>query len=291
MTRQRARAAPEPDVPNVLARGWWWALGLRLRRAAAACDPRGSMDDRPPPPRASRLAPGSPDLAEIILLPGVYEHWTFLRPLGNALNAAGHRVSVVHGLGMNRRGIAETSERLGRALAKRASRPGRPCARGPQQGRADRQAPARLLGAAAAAPRSRRRPAATQRMPRQAPPRPGCRFDRRTAPLGVLGLVAVCTPFHGSRLAGLFLVPEHPRVPAGRRDDRHARPRRIGQFELRHADFAQARLRSTWVRREPIAPTYATGSRRASSSSGTSNLASWVRTHRTVRASTSVRSR
>ena len=34
------------------------------------------------------------DLAEVILLPGVYEHWTFLRPLGDALNAAGHRVEV-----------------------------------------------------------------------------------------------------------------------------------------------------------------------------------------------------
>ena len=44
--------------------------------------------------------------------------------------------------------------------------------------------------------------------------------------------------------------------------------------------------RSSWVRREPIAPTYATsGSRSATSSSGTSNFGSWVSTQSTVRGS------
>jgi len=51
------------------------------------------------------------------------------------------------------------------------------------------------------------------------------------------------------------------------------------------------RPRSSWVRREPIAPTKATGRRRAVSRRGTSNLASWVSTHRTVRWSVSVRRR
>ena len=32
---------------------------------------------------------GDADKPEIVLLPGVYEHWSFLRPLGDALNAAG----------------------------------------------------------------------------------------------------------------------------------------------------------------------------------------------------------
>ncbi|CAM5723883.1 hypothetical protein SHIRM173S_12157 [Streptomyces hirsutus] len=45
------------------------------------------------------------------------------------------------------------------------------------------------------------------------------------------------------------------------------------------------RCRSAWVRREPIAPTNATGITSASVSRGTSNLASWVRTHSTVRPS------
>ena len=46
--------------------------------------------------------------------------------------------------------------------------------------------------------------------------------------------------------------------------------------------------RSSWVRRLPIAPTYAAGVRSAASSSGTSNFGSWVSTQMTVRASTSV---
>ena len=43
-------------------------------------------------------------------------------------------------------------------------------------------------------------------MPRPAPPRRDD-DDSATRPLGLLGLVAVCTPFHGSPLAGLFFVP------------------------------------------------------------------------------------
>ncbi|CAM5461183.1 hypothetical protein SCALM49S_03836 [Streptomyces californicus] len=51
------------------------------------------------------------------------------------------------------------------------------------------------------------------------------------------------------------------------------------------------RVRSSWVRREPIAPMKAAGIRSASVSSGTSNRASCVRTHSTVRASVRVRRR
>src|SRR5262245_6270005 len=49
--------------------------------------------------------------------------------------------------------------------------------------------------------------------------------------------------------------------------------------------------RSSWVRREPIAPTYAAGVRSATSSNGTSNFGSWVSTQMTERASTGVRER
>lgn len=55
-------------------------------------------------------------MPEAVLLPGVYEHWSFLRPLGDVLNAAGHRVVIVHGLSANRRPIVETSARLERAI-------------------------------------------------------------------------------------------------------------------------------------------------------------------------------
>ena len=97
--------------PSLVMRGWWWALdyAYAARRQFAIVTAPWTLGRPRPAPRAWRK--GSDDLAEIVLLPGVYEHWTFLRPLGNALNDAGHRVNVVHGLGMNRRGIVETAER------------------------------------------------------------------------------------------------------------------------------------------------------------------------------------
>jgi triacylglycerol lipase len=48
-------------------------------------------------------------LAPVLLLPGVYEPWTFLRPLAERIHAAGHPVHVVRALGRNVRGIPERS--------------------------------------------------------------------------------------------------------------------------------------------------------------------------------------
>ncbi|MET0781350.1 MAG: hypothetical protein ABWZ16_07520, partial [Microbacterium sp.] len=192
--------------PNVLMRGWWWALDYAYaagRQLAVVTTP-WTLGRPRPAPRAWRS--GSDDLAEIVLLPGVYEHWTFLRPLGNALNAAGHRVNVVHGLGMNRRGIVETSERLGRALAsKPPSAAGRVLVAHSKGGLIGKH----LLvssGAAAAAAIE----AAIGGDPADAAAGATAPVDDGSTPrtpLGLLGLVAVCTPFHGSPLAGLFFVP------------------------------------------------------------------------------------
>lgn len=166
--------ADEPRA-SALARGWWWAqdyVYAAVRQAAILATPWRLGRPRPVP-RAWRE--GSTALAEIILLPGVYEHWTFLRPLGDALNAAGHRVSVVHGLGMNRRGVAETSARLGRALAARPAGPaGRVIVAHSKGGLIGKH----LLVSSGTADA-----------------------------IDLLGLVAVCAPFHGSPLAALFLVP------------------------------------------------------------------------------------
>lgn len=109
---------PEERQPRLIVRGWWWALDYvyAARRQLAVFTTPWTIGRPRPTPRAWR--DGADDLPEIILLPGVYEHWTFLRPLGDALNAAGHRVNVVHGLGLNSRDIVETSERLARSLAK-----------------------------------------------------------------------------------------------------------------------------------------------------------------------------
>lgn len=61
---------------------------------------------------------GDPALPDVLLVPGVHEHWSFLTNLAEALNEAGHRITIVHGLGMNRRPVPDTSRRLQRALAR-----------------------------------------------------------------------------------------------------------------------------------------------------------------------------
>jgi triacylglycerol lipase len=46
-------------------------------------------------------------LRPILLLPGVYESWRFMRPLADALHSAGHPVHVVRALNNNAQPIAE----------------------------------------------------------------------------------------------------------------------------------------------------------------------------------------
>lgn len=67
-----------------------WMLGASLRRGAGSSYHGG-------------------DLAPVLLLPGVYEPWTFLRPLAERIHAAGHPVHVVSALGRNMRGIPESA--------------------------------------------------------------------------------------------------------------------------------------------------------------------------------------
>jgi PGAP1-like protein len=51
----------------------------------------------------------SGDRPPVLLLPGVYETWAFMRPLADRLHSAGHPVHVVPELGRNRWPIAETA--------------------------------------------------------------------------------------------------------------------------------------------------------------------------------------
>lgn len=169
-------SADAPDdvrPPSRVQRGWWWALDYLYateRQLALLLVP--GRAGRRAAPRA--WAAGSDALPEIVLLPGVYEHWSFLRPLGDALSAAGYRVSVVHGLGANHRDIVETAHRLGRTLA------GKPA---PAAGRVlVAHSKGGLIG-------------------KHVLLHPG------DAPLELRGLVAVCTPFHGSKLARIFFLP------------------------------------------------------------------------------------
>lgn len=59
------------------------------------------------------------DGAPIVLLPGVYETWQFLRPVADRLNRDGHPVHVVRQLGYNRSSIPDAAATVARLLAER----------------------------------------------------------------------------------------------------------------------------------------------------------------------------
>lgn len=53
----------------------------------------------------------------VVILPGVYETWHFLRPIADELNRRGHPVHVVHALGYNRDPVPATAALVARELA------------------------------------------------------------------------------------------------------------------------------------------------------------------------------
>lgn len=102
---------PRAARPAVVDVARWWALDYLY----AAQRQLAALAARQPP---AEWSSGDPALPTVVLLPGVYEHWSFLRPLARALNAHGHRIRVVHGLGANLLGIPETAERVAHALGR-----------------------------------------------------------------------------------------------------------------------------------------------------------------------------
>ncbi|MHA7261894.1 esterase/lipase family protein [Arthrobacter sp. TMN-37] len=70
--------------------GFWQVHGLLVRD-----DPARYLDAAP-------AEPGSPAKLPVLLIPGVYEPWQFLRPVAAHLHRAGHPVHVVEKLGYNR---------------------------------------------------------------------------------------------------------------------------------------------------------------------------------------------
>ena len=159
-----ADEAPHLGVPaalGVMARDYAFAGWHQLAVFGAGHEPAGWRH-------------GDPGKPQVVLLPGVYEHWSFLRPLGDALHAAGHRVVVVHGMRANRRPIAETAARVAKALARSAPPPaGRVIVAHSKGG---------LIGKHVL-------------------------IDDEGEALGVRGVVAICTPFAGARRARLFADP------------------------------------------------------------------------------------
>jgi alpha-beta hydrolase superfamily lysophospholipase len=53
----------------------------------------------------------------VVILPGVYETWHFLRPIADELNRRGHPVHVVHAMGFNRDPIPATAQLVAREVA------------------------------------------------------------------------------------------------------------------------------------------------------------------------------
>lgn len=185
--------------PSMVGRGLSWVadyLYAGRRQLAVLSLPWAIGRPRPVPPSWRR---GDPALPEVYLIPGVYEHWTFLRPLGDALAAAGHRVTVVHGLGVNRRTIPSTADRLRELLARTpAPDAGRVLVAHSKGGLIGKH----LLVSSGAAAR-----AAAEAAAGGDPAEGAAAATDGGRPLGLLGLVAVATPFGGSRLARLFVVP------------------------------------------------------------------------------------
>lgn len=139
---------------------------------------------------SSYLLRGDQALPEVVLVPGVYEHWTFLRPLADRLNAAGYRVRVVHGLGVNRRPIPATADRLERALARvPAPAAGRVIVAHSKGGLIGKRMLVDLVAARL----------------RAAEPDAGARAGSGDS--GISGVVAVATPFNGARRARFFVDP------------------------------------------------------------------------------------
>ncbi|MFC8680089.1 esterase/lipase family protein [Microbacterium ureisolvens] len=185
--------------PNLIRRGLAWVADYvyaARRQFAVFSFPWAVGRPRPTP---SSWSGGDPALPEVYLVPGVYEHWTFLRPLGDALASAGHRVRVVHGLGVNRRGIPATADRLGELLARTpAPDAGRVLVAHSKGGLIGKH----LLVSSGAAAR-----AAAVAAAGGDPAEAAAAATDGGRPLGLIGLVAVATPFGGSRLASLFVVP------------------------------------------------------------------------------------
>ena len=86
VTRRQHAARLLGDYPN--------ALRFRMRAARVWAVPASFADGR---------------LRPVVILPGIYESWHYLRPIAEQLNADGHPVHVIPTLGLNRAPIPATA--------------------------------------------------------------------------------------------------------------------------------------------------------------------------------------
>ncbi|MCU1425129.1 MAG: alpha/beta hydrolase [Microbacteriaceae bacterium] len=84
----------------MIARAWAWLLDYvyAVRVQAVILLGRGL-----PPSHEGEAGP-------VLLIPGVYERWQFMRPVALRLAAAGHPIHVVEPLGYNRTAVSDAAE-------------------------------------------------------------------------------------------------------------------------------------------------------------------------------------
>lgn len=84
---------------HLIERGWAWLLDYAYVGFRQAHD----FIVRADPAQYLVPDPGAPEaLAPVLLIPGVYERWQFMKPVADHLHGAGHPVHVVQRLGYNR---------------------------------------------------------------------------------------------------------------------------------------------------------------------------------------------
>lgn len=137
--------------------------------------------------RPGVLAEGDSTKPLLVLIPGVYESWRFMLPLARKLNLRGYRVLPVPGLGDNRRPVTRGAALVSAELERIAARAG-------AELRSEHvvlvgHSKGGLIGKQVLLDQEERRASATA--------------EQRSSSLEVLGLVAVATPFRGSRYAAL----------------------------------------------------------------------------------------
>jgi pimeloyl-ACP methyl ester carboxylesterase len=110
-----------PDRPLPAARPFRRAGIVVLDYAYALRRQLGGLFDRRRlhrgPADPGSVAPGTPHGIPVLLIPGVYETWRFLRPLARHLRSRGHDVHVVDGLRWNIASVEDGALAVTRYLA------------------------------------------------------------------------------------------------------------------------------------------------------------------------------
>jgi triacylglycerol lipase len=88
---------------RLLGDGWFWFLDYLY---VAYWQVQGFLFRVDPSTYRSPTAPGRP----VLLLPGIYETWQFMRPVADLMRAKGHPVHVVSRLGWNTATIAASAD-------------------------------------------------------------------------------------------------------------------------------------------------------------------------------------